>query len=440
MRSITSQRARAVLQVSVAFLMLALLACRGLAADREALFATPNFEEVPPNVEVLSEHIEEGVITTELYFAGGEFNGKPTRVYAFYARPEKPGKYPGVVQLHGGGMQELTSDVAVYYAQNGFTCISIDWCGPAKDRKDPRKPPYSEFESPGNLAAPDPDSETGHPWHTSPPEVSGITNGVRFVLRGFMFLRIRPEVDADRLCLSGMSAGAHLSLLVLGQDRTIRAAAVKYGCAFIRDFPGWFGGYYGPIVLAPREEQDEWLAVLDPKHDIPNYRASVLLLSGTDDIFFWMPLVLETYRAMDVPKRLIMLPNDNHSQVWNETIPLRYFESVFGIAPAFPEVTPPEATVEGDTLRLSSEVKAASPLKSVDFCVKQAPEKGFQWQKDWNVLATHKYGDRWEVKVPAPKDGERLLAYVLAEDETGAKASSDTVEVPPWPHWRNLKP
>ncbi len=84
-------------------------------------------------------------------------------------------------------------------------------------------------------------------------------------------------------------------------------------------------------------ERDKWLAVLDPKHYINDYKARVMMFSGTDDLYFFMPLVLETYRAIPTPKRLIMLPNDHHSQVGNNELPLRYFRSIMGMAAAFPE-------------------------------------------------------------------------------------------------------
>ena len=113
--------------------------------------------------------------------------------------------------------------------------------------------------------------------------------------------------------------GAHLTLLILGAEPSFKAAAVKYGMGFIRDIPipGCFHGYFGPIAICPKEEQDAWLAYLDPKHNIGKYKASVLMLSGTDDIFFAMPAVLATYRAIPTEKRLLMFPNENHGYVGN---------------------------------------------------------------------------------------------------------------------------
>lgn len=425
---------------------LALAPRPAVAADRDALFQVPDFQALPPAVEVISEKTADGVRVMEFHFAGAPLAGKPTRIYAFYARPVAEGRYPGVVQLHGAGLATLEPKSAEFYARNGFVCISIDWCGPAKGRKVPRQPPYSEFESPGNLAGPLIDQGVGDSqrkgFQTYGPELDGITNGVRFVRRAFLFLRSRPEVDPDQLFLSGMSAGAHLSLLVLGQEPGIRGAVVKYGCAFIRDMPGYFGGYFGPITLAPKEQQDAWLDMLDPKHGIARYRSSVLMLSGTDDIFFWMPVVLHTWRAIPSPKALLMLPNDNHSQVGNEEIPLRYYRSLLGTAPAFPTVSAPTATPRDGRLTLAVQVAGPSPIKQVAYWVKRLPAAKFHFGKTegakWESFPAAQAGAAWEASVPAPAAGEQLVAYAMVEDETGVKVSSDTVEVPDYPKWRGL--
>jgi hypothetical protein len=40
--------------------------------------------------------------------------------------------------------------------------------------------------------------------------------------------------------------------------------------------------------------------------------------------------------------------------------------------------------------------------------------------------------------IPAPAEGEQVIAYLLLEDETGARISSDTVEIPAYPKWRGV--
>ena len=39
----------------------------------------------------------------ELYYPGVTYNGKPTRVFAYYGKPEGNGPFPAMVLVHGGG-------------------------------------------------------------------------------------------------------------------------------------------------------------------------------------------------------------------------------------------------------------------------------------------------------------------------------------------------
>ena len=418
--------------------------------ERAAFFAVPDFKELPPNIEVLSENTADGVKTTEFYMAGAPFNGQPTKIYAFYCRPEKDGKYPGVVEIHGAGLNVLGPNAGIEYAKNGFCSIVFDWCGATPNRKEPRKPPYSIYNGVGNMATPVPEAEKDkaqpHGWRSFGPEVDGIRNGVMFARRAVMFLKSRPEVEQDKLCVAGMSAGAHLTLLLLGVEPSFKAAAVKYGRGFIRDL--YFGGYFGPMVMVSKEEQDAWLRFFDPKHGIPNYNAKVLLLSGTDDIFFWMPGVLVTYRAMPTDKRLLMFPNENHGYVGNVPIPLSWFKSQLGLAPAWPSPAVPKAALSGEELKFTVEVVSQAPVAKVSFWVKRMPQKLFRWgmgdkdkletQARWIESQATLVNGVWTASIPAPAKDEQIVAYAMVETQDGVKDSSDTVEFPDYPQWRGL--
>ncbi len=410
------------------------------APDRLKILKAADVKVVPIQEEIVKKEVKKDYTLVEFYLNGEPFNGEPTRIHGFYARPSGDGKFPAVVQLHGAGLQVLKPDAAVYYATNGFCCVSIDWWGPRRFDKKPRKPPYSEFKEFGNMARPQPEGSK-HRFKLVGVEKDGIVNGNRFIQRAFHYLRAKPEVRTDALFLSGMSAGAHQSLLTLGIVGDIRGAAVKYGTAYIRDL-SWFGGYFGPLSLCAKEEQDRWLSVLDPKHGLSDYKASVLLLSGTDDIFFHMPHVLKTYREIPTEKRLLMLPNDNHTQVGNEVIPLRYFRSLLKTAPIYPDAAAPTAEIAGGTVRLRASFTAPSPVETVAFYVKRMPRKGFRFGKSegvkWEKVAAAVSNGVATAEIPAPAADEQIVAYLLVEDTTRAKITSDTVEIPAWPKWRGL--
>ncbi len=422
------------------------------AGDHADYFAVPDFKELPPAIEVVSEKTEDGVTVTELYFAGAPFNGAPTKIYGFYCRPEKDGKYPGVLEIHGAGLQKLEPKSGIEYARNGFACFVMDWAGPTAKRVEAGLP-TSMFKASGTLARAMKDAQgnvdkAGYPphgWKCNGPEVDGIRNGVMFARRAAMFLKSRPEVDADQLCVTGASAGAHLTLLLLGVEPSFKAAAVKYGCGFIRDIPGSFGGYFGPLYNCAREDQDAWLARLDPKHNLANYKADVLMLSGTDDIFFWMPTVLATYRAIPTQKRLLMLPNENHGHVDNWRTPLSWFKSRLGLASAWPSVENPRAAAVGENLELEVKASGLVPIANVAFWVKRMPVGKFRWVGEtgkpetfvkWVETPAVLVDGTWSATVPAPKADEQLVAYAMAADANGVRSSSDTVEIPDYPRWR----
>lgn len=393
------------------------------SSDREAMFSVPEFSS-QSGIKIISDTSDGTVNVSELFIPGPEIEGKPTTIYAYYARPKKTGSYPGVVQLHGASPGPLNPSAAVYYANNGFCCISIDWWGHPPFMKDGQT--TSAFEWVGS-----------HCSDRLSRDLACI--GTLFVRRAFQFLSSRPEVDGTRLCLSGMSAGAHISLLALGLEPHIKAAAVKYGCGYIRELGKgslWFAGLW----KLPAEKQDAWLAAFDPKNGLQDCRASVMMLSGTDDVWFEMPPVLATWRGLPGDKRLVMLPNDNHTQVGNEIIPLRYFKAVFKMSPPFPEAGTPLAVAKGSGLRLSCAVKAPSRVTKSIWYVKRMPLKDFTSRQTndakWEAFDATVDDGAYCCSIPAPKDGEQVVAYLLIEDETAAMVSSDTVEIPEYPGWR----
>ncbi len=404
--------------------------------DLKQFYAVKTIKELPPNVKILSEKEEDGLRITALKFNGGTINGKPTRIYAYYTRPVKPGVYPAVLNIHGAGLRVLNPDKN--YPKHGFVCLSIDWAGPAKQRKVPRKPPYSEFEANGNMA----DKRTGK-WKISGVEKDGIRFGVIFARRALDFLRSKPEVDKKNIFTVGSSAGAHLSLILIGLEPGIKAAVVKYGNAYIRDIKGFYGGYFGPLTLCPKKQQDEWLAYFDPKHVIKDYKTRVLIISGTNDIFFWMPLVFKTYREIPSEKRLLMRPNDNHQLVGSEQISVKFFkEAMDGNLNGWPELSAPSLKEQKDKITVSTKVKSNKKLKKVELVYKQMPLPfRFKQTKQyrWLTRPMQLSGGMWNVDLPTfDKTKMQMVAYVNAEDVSGGIASSDTVEFPVWPRWRGL--
>jgi len=408
---------------------------------RSELLDIPSLSDLPIAMEVIADKEVEGVKLTEFYFNGPPFGGQPTKIYAFYAQPAGKGPFPAVVQLHGSGLEVLKPDAALGYAAHGYACISIDWAGPDwRGEGKLREKPYSEFPSEGNRARKNPETQK---WQAIPLEKDARTNGIRFIRRALQFLRDRPEVDPSKLCISGMSAGGQATLGVLGLEPDIKAAAVKYGSGFIKEL-NW-GGAYGPLKAAMKDDPEgvaKWIATLDPKHGLKNIRAATLVLSGTDDVFYFLPAVLATWRVIPAAKSLLILPNDNHSQVGNEEIPRQWFDHVLTGSPVWPQVGKISAESTDEALRLS--VEAGGDPTSAVFWFKRMPISNF-WHgraakgeetTKWQSVDGKKDGGQWIASLPPLSAEEQIITYATVENAAGTKASSDTVELPAKPDWR----
>lgn len=409
--------------------------------NRRAFFAAPTFDQAPAREQILSERTEGGILTQEIYFSGGWLNGQEARIHGYYSRPVAPGTYPAVLDVHGAGLIQLNPDFSIQFAQHGFACLSIDWAGKSENRPEPR----SDFNSPGVMARALPEGEQ----HLAPPngwklwdqDSDRIRAGVIAAKRAFMLLRSKKEVKKEQICLSGVSAGAHLSLLILGNEPGIRAATVKYGAGYIAELG--MGGYFFPISLTSLEKQKSWLTYFDPKHGLPHVQASTMMFSGTDDFFFWMPAVLQTYRTLSGEKRLIMRANDDHGQVGNNELPASWFKTVLGQTSPWPTIQSIHTTPVNGQLELRVRANAVPEIGRVDFTITRQPIESFHWRseqpestKAWFSVTASKSKESWTATIPEPSNGEQVVIYATAYDHIGREVSSDTIEIPKLAKWR----
>src|SRR5919201_6257989 len=71
----------------------------------------------------------------KLYYESEPLHGKPTRVFAYYAEPEKfEGKLPAVVLVHGGGGKAFPQ-WAQLWAKRGYAALAMDLTGRGPDGK-----------------------------------------------------------------------------------------------------------------------------------------------------------------------------------------------------------------------------------------------------------------------------------------------------------------
>jgi dienelactone hydrolase len=248
-----------------------------------------------PRVTIL----EEGKSLTALYYEGEPYRGKPTRVFAYLARPEKAkGKRPAMVLVHGGGGTAF-KEWAELWAQRGYVALAMDLAGQGADRK----------------RLPDGGPNQDNPARFAAEQVEDFWSyhAVANVIRGTSLLASLPEVDSQRLGITGISWGGYLTCIVAGLDDRLKVAVPVYGCGFIQENSTWVD-IFQKMSEAKRQR---WVDNFEPSRYLGQARMPVLFVNGTNDFAYPLDSYQKSYRLVK-DRTLCVLVNlpHGHPQGW----------------------------------------------------------------------------------------------------------------------------
>ena len=218
-----------------------------------------------------------------LFYEGMPYKGKPTRVFAWIGIPEvKPGtKVPGIVLVHGGGGTAFEDWVKLWVGR-GYAAIAMDTCGTVPRGTYGKWEPHEHSGPRGNsFDGSNEAKEDQWPYHA-----------VSDVILAHSLLRSRPEVDADRIGLTGISWGGYLTCISSGLDERFKFAVPVYGCGFLGNNSAWKAEL---DKLGDRGQR--WLAMWDPSHYLPAGKMPKLWLNGTNDNAYPMDSHLKSVRV-----------------------------------------------------------------------------------------------------------------------------------------------
>jgi len=253
--------------------------------DVPELFKVP---QVFPAPEVQADGVE------SLYFEGPEYQGRPTRVFAFFGLPKgatKENRVPAMVLVHGGGGTAFASWVRLWN-ERGYAAIAFDHCGHL-----PRGRTAAWEANP--LGGPD---MAGAGEAAKPVKAQWMYHAVANTILAHSWLRSRPEVDAARIGMTGISWGGVLASTVAGIDTRFRFVAPVYGCGNLTEDFGdgsQFIGRKNPPGLVAR-----WKALWDPCNYLPRARAPFLWVTGTNDFAFTLHALKLSYQLPRGPRTL----------------------------------------------------------------------------------------------------------------------------------------
>ena len=371
--------------------------------------------------------------------------------YAVIAAPKAPGKYPGILVLHGSG-GSAEEEKAMAWAQRGYIAVAPDMPGlysPLTHGNLPMSKGYADGR------------------YTMQPDTTNsvLFDGMLAAMKALDLLRAQPNVDTANIGVCGVSWGGAMTTMVCGlAGDKVKAGFAIYGCGFF-DKGNWRSGKPNPGVKPgalsanmTAEENERWLRDLDPGRRAPNMKAAFFLAAAANDFFGWPESVDATLEAIPSEKNHLYAPNDNHKirvpggTVFEPAKPnsgspqlvggranwlameVPYFDYYLkGVGKPFPKVSL-QATEDAHLARFS--VNAPHPLiKAEVYWAKPYPPAG---QNDPELLRKAELEREW-IAAPAIKTGENTFEAKLPEeasvwfglvsDERPVTVSSDLVEI-----------
>lgn len=350
--------------------------------------------------EVKPEWGKEAGKVREVYYPGEPLNGKPTRVFAYYAKPDKgDGPFPAVLLVHGGGGKAFSAWVA-HWAERGYCALAMDLAGNGlngrladggPDQSDDTK--FRDFD----------DNTARDMW---------TYHAVAAVVRGHNLLRSLAEVDKDRVAVTGISWGGYLTCIVAGLDDRLKAAVPVYGCGFLHENSYWKEGRFDKVEPARR---DRWVAAFDPSKYLPNVKCPILFLNGTNDFAYPMDSFQKCYELVQSPRSLSVRVRLPHGHIWTFGEVDAFIDTHLKKGTPLPEL----GAMRRSDDTVTAKVTGSTKLKSAH--LHYAPAEG-PWQKRvWKSMDAEIKDGVVTAKLPA----SRPLVYELAvTDERGLEVTT----------------
>lgn len=228
-----------------------------------------------PEWEVTELATKDGV--KSLLFSSLDYLDNPVQVFAYYSAPEgemPEGGWPAMVHAHGGGGTAYSQWVT-YFNEHGHAAISLDLEGHIP----------TEDENGAYLASPNPGPSRSGIFndYEKPFEEQWYYHAIAQVILGHTLIASFPEVNADKIGVSGASWGGTITSTVMGVDNRWAWAVPVYGAGYLDDTDGNQGEKIdGDKATFVNQYYDA--SVYFDRVDFP-----ALFINGTNDYNFAMP-------------------------------------------------------------------------------------------------------------------------------------------------------
>lgn len=337
-------------------------------------------------------------LVQEVYYDAEPYQGHPTQVFAYYARPEGRGPFPAMLLVHGGGGQAF-AEWAEMWARRGYAALAMDLNGSGPDGK--------------RLPDGGPPADHEHKLHAF--RNDGVRDmwtyqAVAAVLRGHAMLESRTEVDPNRVGITGISWGGYLTCIVAGIDPRLKVAVPVYGCGFETDAAN--------LTKLNREDAARWRRYLDPANYLPGVRCPMFFLNGTNDFAYPIIAWQKSFNLVSTPVTLrltVKMPH-SHPAGWAPPEIMAYVDSV--LRDGKPLIGRSEVQIIGNT--------ATATLPGTDVPVSAelhyTTNQGERTKRKWKTMPAKIDGRRLSGFLPPARP---IISFFTIKDSRGMIVSTD---------------
>jgi dienelactone hydrolase len=342
-----------------------------------------------------------------VYYDGLPWKGKPTRVFAWIGVPKSDAKVPAMVLIHGGGGTAFAEWVKLWTGR-GYAAIAMDLCGCVPRKKDKAWERQDQGGPPGwgGFEQIDGDEHDQWTWHA-----------VADAILGHSLLRSLPEVDVDRIGVTGISWGGYLTCITASVDTRFKFAAPVYGCGFLGEDSTWLDTF---SKMGP-EKSGKWLGLWDPSRYLSKTTLPFLWVNGTNDFAYPLDSYQKSYRLPSTPRTLAIRVRMAHAHGGPGEKP----EEIHAFAEAMFRGGAPLARITGqgvekDTAWATFESKSRVVKAELEFT-----KDGGKWQKRmWETAPAAIDGTRATAAIP---EGAKVF-YLNLIDERNLVVSTEHAE------------
>lgn len=259
---------------------------------KDPVFDLPALLAPPLEARVLKSTEKDGIVTEEVMFHSEKDGDKRVDIFAYFSYPKGAKKLPAFV-WNQGGLYQATTYWTEFGAKRGYAALCIDF-------------PIGGYRSTG-----------GYPINSNvelgdDPKKAPIYHGAVALLRAVSFLESRPEVDKERIGMTGSSWGGYYTTLMVGIDGRLKVGSSMFGSGGLELGNAWWDGG-GPNPQRDDAFRQRWIKTLDPAPRLALRKTPMAWFTGTNDSFYWLPGVMHSFDKAGGPKHLALLPNWNHA-------------------------------------------------------------------------------------------------------------------------------